>query len=97
MAQLDALFRELKSSKGSDLHLAAGIRPHIRARGKLVAVTDWPVLDDAGLRDLLREIAPAELWESYENTGDLDFAYGLAGVARFRANYFVQEIGRAHV
>ena len=97
MAQLDDLLRHLKQHKGSDLHLAAGLEPRIRVHGELQAVEGQPKLSDDGLRKLLREIASESQWRTYEEKHDLDFAYGLEGVARFRANYFVQENGAGAV
>jgi twitching motility protein PilT len=93
MARLDELFRYLKDTKGSDLHLGAGLEPRIRRHGHLEKIPDWPVLSDADLRGLLSEIASPRQWEHYTRTLDLDFAYGLDGVARFRANYLNQENG----
>jgi twitching motility protein PilT len=97
MARIDDMLRHLKDHDGSDLHLAAGIVPRIRSHGELVAVEGWPELTDEALRDIVREIATDGDWESFEECGDLDFAYGLEGVARFRANYFVQERGAGAV
>jgi twitching motility protein PilT len=93
MARLDELFHYLKDNKGSDLHLGAGLAPRIRRHGHLEKVANWPVLTDADLRELLSEIASPKQWEHYTRTLDLDFAYGLEGVARFRANYLHQENG----
>jgi twitching motility protein PilT len=93
MARLDELFRYLKDNKGSDLHLGAGLEPRIRRHGHLERVANWPALSDADLRELLGEIATPKQWEHYNKTKDLDFAYGLEGVARFRANYLNQENG----
>ncbi len=93
MARIDELLTKLKEDKGSDLHLAAGQPPRIRARGELDPVAGRDVLDDAAIRELLREIASDEQWQEFEGSGDLDFAYGLPGIARFRANYLVQERG----
>jgi twitching motility protein PilT len=93
MARLDQLFRYLKDNKGSDLHLAAGLEPRIRRHGHLEQVPDWPVLTDADLKELLREIPTSKQWQHFEEKLDLDFAYGLEGVARFRANYLNQENG----
>ncbi|HXV37325.1 MAG TPA: type IV pilus twitching motility protein PilT [Myxococcota bacterium] len=97
MAHIDDMLRHMKQHKGSDLHLAAGIAPRMRSHGELVAVEGWPVLTDASLRELVREIAAESDWAKFEASGDLDFAYGLEGVARFRANYFVQERGAGAV
>ena len=97
MARIDELLRYLKENGGSDLHLAAGLEPRIRARGELVAVEGQAVLAEDVLRKLLREIVDDDRWGVYEGCGDLDFAYGLDGTARFRANYFVQERGAGAV
>ncbi len=97
MPKLDELLTKLRADGGSDLHLAAGLVPRMRCNGELREVEGWPELDDAGLRKLLREIAADRHWQGYEATNDADFAYGLAGVARFRANFFVQENGAGAV
>lgn len=97
MARIDELFRYLKEQKASDLHLAAGLEPRIRRHGELHAVEGWQALTDQALRDLLNEIASETHWGRYLKTGDLDFTYGLEGVARFRANFFVQQNGAAAV
>lgn len=93
MARLDELFRFLKEQKASDLHLAAGLEPRVRQHGHLEPIVGWPVLTDTVLRTLLMEIASPERWQHFEDELDLDFAYGLPEVARFRANYFHQENG----
>jgi twitching motility protein PilT len=97
LAQIDELLRYLREHKGSDLHLAAGLEPRIRVNGELRAIENLPKLDDAGLRKLMREIASPAHWTLFEEKHDLDFAYGLEGVARFRANFFVQERGAGAV
>ena len=97
MARIHELFRYLKDAGGSDLHLAAPLRPRVRRRGELEDVEGWEPLSDDELLALLREIASDEQWKEYEDCGDLDFAYGLEGVARFRANFLRQENGAAAV
>ena len=97
MARIDDMLRHLKEHDGSDLHLVAGIAPRMRSHGELVEVEGWPELTDKSLREIVREIATDSDWQSFEECGDLDFAYGLEGVARFRANYFVQERGAGAV
>jgi twitching motility protein PilT len=97
VARIDELLRRLKATGGSDLHLVAGLEPRIRVHGAVTPVQDWPVLADDELRALMMEIAAERIWQEYESTHDADFAYGLEGVARFRANYFVQERGSGAV
>jgi twitching motility protein PilT len=97
VARIDELFRYLKAKSGSDLHLAAGLEPRLRQHGELHPVEGWPVLSDEALCELLREIVSSDQWKRYVRHRDLDFAYGLEGVARFRANYFRQENGAGAV
>ena len=93
MARIDELFHYLKDHKGSDLHLAAGLEPRIRVHGALEPVAGWSELTHDELLSLLREIATEDDWNEYLSCGDLDFAHGLEGVARFRANFLRQENG----
>ena len=97
MSRLDGWLRMLKEQGGSDLHLAARSVPRLRAKGELKQIPGEGPLGDAQLRAVLREVVTDEQWREYESTGDLDFAYGLAGVARFRANFLVQEYGASAV
>jgi len=80
----------------SDLHLVAGNLPAMRLHGELKKLKA-EVLTDESLRELLQELASEKVWEEFEKTGDVDFAYELEGVARFRANYFKQKYGVAAV
>jgi len=93
MAELDKLLVYLKETGGSDLHLATGLEPRIRRHGSLEPVQGAPPLDAGRVTALLSAITTPKQWEEYDRTRDLDFAYGLEGVARFRANYLYQENG----
>jgi twitching motility protein PilT len=97
MARVDQLLSYMRNAGASDLHLAAGLAPRVRISGHLAAVPNWPVLDHAALCELMREIVEPQQWSAYQDSRDLDFAYGLPGVARFRANYFAQEHGAGAV
>jgi twitching motility protein PilT len=97
MPAMEELLRALRREGGSDLHLAAGQAPRMRRKGSLDPIAGAAPLDDAGVRALLREIASDEQWHGFEARHDLDFAYGLPGVARFRVNFFVQENGAGAV
>jgi twitching motility protein PilT len=97
MARLDELLRYLKEQGGSDLHLTSGLEPRIRVHGGLDPIPGRQSLADGELRELLRDLALERYWDEYARTNDVDFAYGLEGVGRFRVNYFVQENGAAAV
>ena len=97
MPRLHELFRYCHERGGSDLHLVAGLEPRIRRAGHLEPVTGWAPLADRELRAILHEVVSDEQWREFEETGDLDFAYGLEGVARFRGNFLRQESGASAV
>ncbi len=97
MARLDELLHYLKDHDGSDLHLGATLPPRIRVYGELEDVERRAALSSDELEAMQRELVTAEQWQEYESSGDLDFAYGLEGVARFRANYLRQENGAGAV
>jgi twitching motility protein PilT len=92
MAQIDRLFDELLDAKGSDLHLSAGYPPMLRLRGDLVAARGAP-LSASRIGELLYEIIDEHHRETFESTGDLDFAYAYQDKARFRANYLMKTSG----
>ena len=97
MARIDVFLRHVKDNKGSDLHAVAGMEPRIRARGALSVVDGSRPIPDAELRTVLREIASEEQWKAFERDLELDFAYALPGIGRFRVNYFHQASGVAAV
>lgn len=92
MARIDAFFKLMLENKASDLHLIAGSQPILRIHGELLRV-QYKVLDNDELRKLLYEITPEEKIKIFEETGDLDFAHEIPGVARFRVNYFMHKEG----
>jgi len=97
VAQIDPLLVYIKENDGSDLHLVAGQPPRFRAKGAIQTIEGQPVLSQDSLREMMKEVASTRAWDEYDSTGDLDFAFSLEGVARFRANYFVQASGSACV
>src|SRR3989449_6818349 len=92
MARLDAFFKLMFDSGASDLHITSGQPPILRVHGELERVKYDP-MDDETLRAMLYEIAPEQKIKTFEETGDVDFGYEIPGVARFRANYFMQKYG----
>ena len=96
MAKLDAFFNLMFEQKASDLHLSSGNPPILRINGELSRV-DFPPLENDHLKAMLYEIAPEYKIKVFEETGDVDFGYEIAGLCRFRANFFNQKYGIAAV
>jgi len=96
MAKIDAFFQLMHEQGASDLHLVAGQQPVIRIRGEMERIK-FDVLDNDGLKAMLYEIAPEHKIKQFEETGDVDFAYEIPGLARYRANFFEQKFGAGAV
>lgn len=96
MAQIDKLFRILKEKKGSDLHISVGAPPLVRLSGDLNPLSNT-FLPQQETKKLLYEIMSPYLQERFEKNLEIDFAYALEGVGRFRANIFMQNRGIAAV
>jgi len=97
VAAVDKLLTYLRDQGGSDMHLVAGMPPRVRVRGGLVPISGMAGLSNKQVRGLIREIVNDTHWEAYNEELELDFAYSLAGVARFRGNAFNQSSGAAVV
>ncbi|OGV37785.1 MAG: type IV pili twitching motility protein PilT [Lentisphaerae bacterium GWF2_45_14] len=96
MATLDQFLIEMLNRKGSDLHLSINQPAKIRVYGRLEALTEDIVSQDF-MEMMLREICPDVRWDHYIEDHDLDFAYEIEGVARFRTNYLYNYNGMAAV
>jgi len=96
MAILDDYLSNMLDEGGSDLHLNVGLSPKIRSGGHLTAL-DRPVMTTEAMEQTLKEICPPVRWESFLESHDLDFAYEIPGLARFRANYLFNYYGKAAV
>jgi twitching motility protein PilT len=96
MAKIDAFFQLMHEQGSSDLHLVSGQQPALRIRGEIERVK-YNVLENDELKAMLYEIAPEHKIKQFEETGDIDFAYEIPGLARYRANFFQQKYGVAAV
>ncbi|OQX21568.1 MAG: type IV pili twitching motility protein PilT [Desulfobacteraceae bacterium IS3] len=96
MAKIDAFFKLMHEQGASDLHLISGQPPALRLRGDLERVK-YKVLESDELKAMLYEIAPENKVKVFEETGDVDFGYEIPGLARYRANFFMQKWGCAAV
>ena len=96
MAKIDAFFKLMHEQQASDLHLVSGQPPALRIRGDIERVK-YKILDNNDLRGMLYEISPEDKIKVFEETGDVDFGYEIPGLARYRANFFMQKNGVAAV
>jgi twitching motility protein PilT len=94
--RIDRFLSILPKRNGSDLHLAVGSPPILRLDGDLERIR-FRALTEGDFYNLVGPITPPRLWNAYEETGDVDFAYQMGDQARFRVNLFRQERGSAAV
>jgi twitching motility protein PilT len=87
---LDALLVALIDAGGSDLHLTVGAPPTIRVHGDLHPLPDYEPLTSDDTVTLIRSLVTDEQWKRFERDLELDLAYGVPGLSRFRVNLFQQ-------
>ena len=87
---VDVLLEQTVALGASDLHLTSGVQPVVRRRGHIEVLKDFPVLDPDLLRQLIYRITTTEQQKHLELSRQLDFAYGIRGLARFRVNSYYQ-------
>ena len=91
---IDRLFRAMAAAGASDLHLSVGMPPLVRKDGRMQPLEEAAsALDPASMQELLRPIVPDKNAGEFAARHDTDFAYEIAGLARFRANIFVDRKG----
>jgi twitching motility protein PilT len=91
---IDALFRAMVAAKGSDLHLSSNMPPMLRKDGHMQPLeAGFGALSPADITALIDPIMPEKNREEYARRHDSDFAYEIRGLARFRANVFLDRKG----
>src|SRR2546430_13435448 len=88
-ATLSDLLRKMLELSGSDLHLTTNSPPQVRVHGHLVPL-DMPMLTPAETKQLAYSVLTDAQKHRFEENLELDFSFGLKGLARFRGNLFNQ-------
>jgi twitching motility protein PilT len=91
MFDLHEALRYVVRKEGSDLHLKVPSRPLARIHGQLNPIEEYEPLEPADTDRLMREMLtdPGKLAE-FDREHEVDFAYAVEGLARFRVNAFMQ-------
>jgi len=76
--------------RASDVHLTPGFPPAVRVRGRVAGLDDYPKLAPQDTREIVYSILNDAQRKRFENEQQLDLAYAIPGVARFRVNCFFQ-------
>src|SRR4051794_5754716 len=89
MATLPELLNILVASDGSDLHITTDTPPQIRVHGHLRRL-DGGDMTPAVTKQLTYSVLTDSQKKRFEETLELDFSFGIRGLARFRCNMFNQ-------
>ena len=86
---LPELLQALVVNHGSDLHITTDTPPQIRVNGRLTPL-DLPLLGPADTKALAYSVLTDQQKKRFEESLELDFSFGIRGLARFRCNVFNQ-------
>ena len=86
---LPELLQALVVNHGSDLHITTDTPPQIRVNGRLSPL-DLPLLGPADTKALAYSVLTDQQKKRFEESLELDFSFGIRGLARFRCNVFNQ-------
>ncbi|MEP6946496.1 MAG: PilT/PilU family type 4a pilus ATPase [Acidobacteriota bacterium] len=96
--RMDSLFRQMAEIGASDLHMSVSVPPMIRKDGRMASLgSSEPTLTPESIRELLTSIMPPANQQQFAEKRDTDFAYEIAGLARFRCNIFMDRKGMGAV
>jgi len=96
VSYIDELLTELVRREGSDLLLHEGAPPMMRIHGELVRRTELPKLENTkDVEDIAFGACNPVQLERFHEDWELDFAYEIAGLARFRVNFMRQRMSTA--
>jgi twitching motility protein PilT len=87
---IDTLLEETVARNASDLHVTAGTPPAVRVRGHIESLDSVGALSGEDLQQLLYRILSSEQQKHLEIKRQIDLAYSVPGLARFRVNVYFQ-------
>jgi twitching motility protein PilT len=88
--KLQELLSLAVANKASDVHLMAGIIPKIRINGDLIDATNWPILEEKLVVEMIDSLISDKQRENLKDLKELDFSFDAVG-SRLRANVYWQK------
>ena len=85
-----AILGRMVEAKASDVHLSPGFAPAMRIRGQITATAGFSPLTATNTREIVYSLLNDSQRKRFENEQQLDFAYSIPGIGRFRVNVFFQ-------
>ncbi|MFI5323775.1 MAG: type IV pilus twitching motility protein PilT [Thermodesulfobacteriota bacterium] len=87
---IDEILRAAVRIGASDIHIGTNRHPILRVQGKLTPIKNAPTLTNEDVREMAHQMMNPAQREKFENKFEMDLAYSIQGVSRFRVNVFQQ-------
>lgn len=87
--EMNKLLEKMVLDRGSDIYIASGAPPRMNVEGKLHDLAQEPLSPEEA-RQIIRQILTDEQWGTFLKYRELNFAYSLLKMARFRVNVYLQ-------
>ncbi|MEA2325501.1 MAG: twitching motility protein PilT [Thermoanaerobaculia bacterium] len=92
MNKIDRFLKLMNDRGASDFHLTVGRPPMLRASGLMESIR-YRTISETDFTEMMKPVTPPKVWEEFVQTNDVDFAYEIPNVARYRVNLFRQQRG----
>ena len=89
LLEMTKLLEEVVQAGASDLYLASGAPPRMSVEGKLHDLAPVPLSPD-DTKEMIRQLLSDEQWNLFLENRELNIAYSLSKMARFRVNVYLQ-------
>ena len=86
---IDILHKALRAN-ASDVHITPGARPALRIDGKITLLMEYPILTPEMTQRIAYSVMSEKHRKTLEESGQVDFSFGVKDIGRFRANVFMQ-------
>src|SRR5688572_22018130 len=96
MQKIDRFLRLMNDRGASDFHLTVGRPPMVRTSGSMETIR-YRIISEADFTELIQPVTPAAMWQSFVESGDVDWSYEIPGLSRYRVNMFRQQRGSGAV
>ena len=87
---IDTLLRTACENKATDLHLKVGNYPYVRVDGELRPLNQYSRISSEDMLNMAFSLMTNRQKQKFKENTELDMAYGVAGLGRFRVNVFQQ-------
>ena len=88
--KIDELLKLAAEMKASDLHLKVENHPYVRSEGELKPLDQFPRVSSEIMLGMAFSMMNNRQKQKFKESTDLDMAYGVSGLGRFRVNVFQQ-------